>query len=132
MSTEALYAQNYKCIMDVTDVPEGKQRGKVFHDSDTGTCIERTYELEDIPGRFQVWDGDAGAWTLDRDAAAGAARSERNRRLTGCDWTQVADSPLAEEEREAWAAYRQTLRDLPAQPGFPETINWPAEPAQEA
>jgi hypothetical protein len=36
-------------------------------------------------------------------------REERNRRLAACDWTQVSDAPV---HREAWAAYRQELRDL--------------------
>lgn len=53
---------------------------------------------------------------------------ERHRRdtlLAQSDWTQVADAPV---DAGAWAAYRQALRDLPGQPGFPETINWPVRP----
>lgn len=54
-------------------------------------------------------------------------RSARNRRLTGSDWTQVADSPLSPENKLAWAVYRQALRD------FPETCDpaapvWPTAP----
>jgi hypothetical protein len=43
-----------------------------------------------------------------------ALRQERNRRLSACDWTQMADSPLSEENKITWAIYRQALRDLPA------------------
>ncbi|AZB56845.1 phage tail protein, partial [Cereibacter sphaeroides] len=46
--------------------------------------------------------------------------------LAACDWTQVADAPV---DRAAWAAYRQTLRDVPEQAGFPAGIAWPEPPA---
>lgn len=57
---------------------------------------------------------------------AAAVRDERNRRLAECDWTQVADAPSASQY--AWAEYRQKLRDLPAQAGFPWTVVWPDKP----
>lgn len=56
------------------------------------------------------------------DAIAGERRrSERNARLRVCDWTQMADAPLSEAQRSAWAAYRQSLRDLPEAPDWPRT-----------
>lgn len=57
---------------------------------------------------------------------ASDARAFRNRLLTTSDWTQVADAPV---DQAAWAVYRQALRDVPSQPGFPETIDWPAAPS---
>jgi len=56
---------------------------------------------------------------------ADAARAERDRLLAACDWTQVADAPV---DASAWAAYRQALRDVPQQSGFPENIVWPVSP----
>jgi hypothetical protein len=58
-------------------------------------------------------------------AQAAAVRSERNARLAACDWTQLADAPV---DDLAWAAYRQELRDVPNQPGFPWDVQWPAKP----
>ncbi len=52
-------------------------------------------------------------------------RAERNRRLSDCDWTQLAD---AQVDKDAWAVYRQALRDVPSQDGFPDTIVWPEKP----
>ena len=40
-------------------------------------------------------------------------RAERNRLLANSDWTQMPDSPLTDEQRKAWATYRQQLRDAP-------------------
>jgi hypothetical protein len=57
-----------------------------------------------------------------------AARGQRNGLLAASDWTQmVADSPLSDKQRAAWATYRQKLRDLPAQKGFPD-IDFPVAP----
>ncbi len=55
------------------------------------------------------------------------ARIQRDGLLTASDWTQLPDVP--EETRNAWAAYRQALRDVPRQTGFPALIVWPLPPA---
>jgi hypothetical protein len=52
-------------------------------------------------------------------------RSDRNQRLAACDWTQLPDAPV---DRPLWASYRQNLRDVTSQPGFPWNITWPIEP----
>lgn len=56
---------------------------------------------------------------------AADVRMQRNNRLSRCDWTQVLD---AQVDRTAWAEYRQQLRDLTTQPGFPFSVVWPQEP----
>lgn len=56
---------------------------------------------------------------------AASVRSERNGLLTASDWTQVADAPV---DQAAWATYRQALRDVTAQTGFPWTVEWPTQP----
>jgi hypothetical protein len=55
-------------------------------------------------------------------------RSERDRLLQRTDWTQVDDTPLDNVAKNAWASYRQALRDLPDQAGFPFDVNWPSVP----
>ena len=55
-------------------------------------------------------------------------RSERDDLLDASDWTQMADTSLSADDKAAWATYRQALRDVPQQPGFPETIAWPETP----
>jgi len=54
-----------------------------------------------------------------------SVRIQRNRRLADCDWTQLPDAPV---DRATWATYRQALRDVTAQPGFPWSVTWPVEP----
>ena len=53
-------------------------------------------------------------------------RFERDMRLGWCDWTMMPDTDDA--HREAWIAYRQALRDLTSQPGFPDNVVWPKQP----
>jgi hypothetical protein len=55
-------------------------------------------------------------------------RDSRDGKLSATDWTQITDAPLTTEQRAAWSSYRQSLRDLTAQPGFPWEITWPAKP----
>ncbi len=59
---------------------------------------------------------------------ADAARQDRDMRLTATDWTQVLDAPIDAATRAAYRAYRQALRDVPEQEGFPEDIDWPEAP----
>lgn len=56
---------------------------------------------------------------------ANAMRKTRNYKLADSDWTQVADAPV---DKAVWATYRQALRDVTAQSGFPWTITWPDAP----
>lgn len=56
---------------------------------------------------------------------AKSVRQQRGEKLKDSDWTQVADAPV---DQVAWAAYRQALRDITAQAGFPWTIEWPTQP----
>jgi hypothetical protein len=52
-------------------------------------------------------------------------RQQRNELLSACDWTQLPDSPA---DHDAWAAYRQELRDVTGQEGFPWDVVWPETP----
>jgi hypothetical protein len=56
---------------------------------------------------------------------AASVRTSRGDKLKDSDWTQVADAPV---DKAAWATYRQELRDISAQEGFPWTIEWPTQP----
>lgn len=66
------------------------------------------------------------AYCFAKDAEqAKTVRADRNKRLADCDWTQLSDSPV---DKTVWEVYRQALRDITAQQGFPWEITWPEEP----
>ena len=89
-------------------------------------------------GKFRKWTG--AEWELEdipqpppvppatTEELASAARVERNGKLLACDWMMLPDVPISNEDRSAWATYRQALRDVPQHPSFPQTIEWPTEP----
>jgi hypothetical protein len=64
-------------------------------------------------------------------SVANLIRDKRRLLLQLCDWTQALDSPLSENKRAEWAAYRQALRDLPDEQGGVNSIDevvWPTPP----
>lgn len=60
------------------------------------------------------------------------AIEQRNFMLAMSDWSQLPDVPMDEEVRAAWVSYRQALRDITTQPGFPDAITWPVKPGAAA
>lgn len=74
-----------------------------------GAQVNRVFTVEQIPDAEK----------------AGQVRAERNAKLAASDWTQVADAPV---DKAAWATYRQALRDISTQTGFPWEVTWPTEP----
>jgi len=54
-------------------------------------------------------------------------RAERNSKLAATDWTQLADTPLTDAQRQEWVVYRQALRDVTQQTD-PFHLVWPEEP----
>lgn len=102
-------------------------------------CVEvqkpQITHLQNIAKNFSQVDGVwTQGWTISDASAAeiadrvaaqwGSTREERNGLLAACDWTQLADAPV---DDLAWAAYRQSLRDITQQTD-PFSLTWPAKP----
>lgn len=65
-----------------------------------------------------------GKWIIFKNDALGQMQNVKERRdnlLRDSDWTQLPDAPV---DKEAWAKYRQALRDVTKQESFPEVV-WP-------
>ena len=75
--------------------------------------------VEQVNGKWtQIWRVEP----LPREIASANVRGLRDRLLAASDWTQVADAPV---DQQKWALYRQALRDISAQAGFPWEVVWP-------
>ena len=59
---------------------------------------------------------------------ASSVRSQRDAKLSATDYLVASDYPISPEDLEAVKAYRQALRDIPEQSGFPKNVQWPVEP----
>lgn len=94
---------------------------KIF---DNGTMRDAT---PDELAKFKLMEEQS-----ERDAINSRQVSEReirNRLLMESDWIEFPTSPLTDEKRDAWRTYRQALRDVPTQAGFPLEIQWPVKPS---
>jgi hypothetical protein len=74
---------------------------------------------------FTVRDMTAEELASRDEAKAAEIRMLRNAQLAASDWTQVTDAPV---DKAAWATYRQALRDVTNQAGFPWTVDFPTIP----
>jgi len=85
--------------------------------------------VEQINGKwftkYSVSDMDDEAKAALDAQQAKSVRDDRTKRLSECDWTQLTDAPV---DKTAWATYRQALRDVTTQEGFPWSVSWPVKP----
>ena len=94
------------------------------------------YERPECNSKLETiyWDGSAFVvrpYSFDElQAQYAKIRQRRIELLQSCDWTQIADYDLG-ADRDAWAAYRQALRDLADAPN-PFNLTWPQPPAISA
>ena len=80
------------------------------------------------PDGFYTFDTSIAKWVPDITAASEAAVATRNHLLVASDWSALPDVPMTPEKRSEWAAYRQALRDITDQPGYPLEVVWPVQP----
>ena len=59
---------------------------------------------------------------------AKSIRQSRDDKLKECDWIVIKNLELNANIPGAWEVYRQALRDIPTQTGFPWTVTWPDKP----
>ena len=85
------------------------------------------------PSRFHIWQDEQ--WVEDAATRLAAdsdtVRTKRNQLLTDSDWTDTlsAKTRLGDAKYAEWQVYRQALRDITIQPGFPTNVVWPTPPA---
>jgi len=93
--------------------------------------------IDDTAGAF---DADGNAIVIDEslvetevarliaEQPAKEARAKRDRLLTESDWVTIRATDTGNPVPTEWQTYRQALRDITEQTGFPEEIEWPQEP----
>ena len=59
---------------------------------------------------------------------AASARQKRDRLIAATDYLVTPDYPISDDRLAKVKIYRQALRDIPEQVGFPRTITWPEKP----
>lgn len=123
--------------MQITSITYGNEEQTVLQveTSDQGTMSVpwpcETWHKEPI----QEWidDGNSISAWVDPVDYMQMMRSERDRLLLACDWTQLTDCPLTEQQKTDYATYRQALRDMPQNNTIStkaeyESLVWPVKP----
>jgi hypothetical protein len=85
-------------------------------------------EIPEQPNNFSVFDYTTKSWVADPSLAIAYDSQKRLDLLYLSDWTQIPNNPLTTAQQEAWATYRQELRDIPEQSGYPFNVVWPVAP----
>jgi hypothetical protein len=110
-------------------------RAHVIEDGVVVNTIE-VDSLDFMPNLIEATEGGIG-WSYSRGSFAApeqtaseeelsvSARSRRDVLLRDSDWAVSTDAPT---DKAAWQTYRQALRDVPQQEGFPQEVTWPEKP----
>lgn len=86
--------------------------GPIFTDNEDATAAEQE-----------------AVYKAQKDAEqAKSVRDQRDQKLKDTDWRVIKALESSQLQDFNWAAYRQALRDIPSQAGFPWDIQWPVEP----
>lgn len=80
------------------------------------------------PDQYSVFNYTTKQWVEDERMAILNVFQKRQKLLSSTDWTQLPNGPLTAEKQAAWATYRQALRDVTDQAGYPLNVEWPTQP----
>ena len=94
------------------------------YDPLTEQCFDAGFEQDAEGNWFQGYSIEP----LDENTAARNTRSRRDNLLQETDWVVSKSYEAGEPVPTAWASYRQALRDITAQEGFPYNVTWPTKP----
>jgi hypothetical protein len=110
-------------------------------DSETQDYIEGTYlrekyyinngtpvEITAQPESWYEFNYDTKEWVENEEVAKERCLEKRKQLLLDSDWTQLPNGPFTSEQQTAWATYRQALRDVTEQAGYPLNVTWPQKP----
>lgn len=91
------------------------------YNASTGENIVREMNDEE----FAVWQADQSNSDVEK---AESVRRERDQKLAESDWRVIKSLESNQPQDFEWASYRQALRDVPSQAGFPWSVVWPQSP----
>jgi hypothetical protein len=105
------------------DYIEGSFDYKEYYIQDNNAVL-----IPQAPNEYCIFNYDTKQWFDPRtnETQSILVKSQRNMLLAASDWTQFTDVFLA--NKEEWAVYRQGLRDITIQSGYPFNVVWPTKP----
>ncbi len=111
--------------------PEGLDFGRAIEYGYDSTKNEFVLPPTDRPSHYHFYNYSTRQWVYKQELAEKVEREMRDAKLSRMDWTlcnPLRWASFSPEKQAEWAAYRQALLDVPQQPGFPLSIEWPVSP----
>jgi hypothetical protein len=121
VGTEANLAGNQLVRVVVADAPQYDEATQIAVRNNQPSLVGGTWTIGWIVQELTQSEKDQKL-----AAKIASVRSQRNQKLKDSDWSQGKDIPDAVST--PWATYRQALRDVPQQSGFPWDVTWPTQP----
>ena len=116
--------------------------GVISHTSQTARCAalrDLFQKLTEGSEEYRVKRGEDLSWSVEKipekteaeklAEAEEQVRAQRDSLIAATDFLMASDYPISDEDRAAVTVYRQALRDVPQQKGFPLDVKWPEVPA---
>jgi hypothetical protein len=131
----SIYTNNGKIIklVDCNNIEQQLSDGELYIDgwfNDSEYYIEdnQAIQMPPKPDQYSVFNYTTKQWVENERMAIINVSDKRQKLLYSTDWTQIPNGPLTQQQQEAWAVYRQQLRDIPEQSGYPFNVVWPTPP----
>jgi hypothetical protein len=103
----------------IPEIPRFKKLVEISPVKRENGIYYQTWDFEDMTDEEQI---------KSTESKAAEIRLQRKFKLVDCDWTQLPDVTLSDEKKAEWNIYRQALRDITNQSGFPWDVIWPQIP----
>lgn len=135
-----IYNQKGKILRNISapeeylddQVHSGEYILKGFYSDDSMQYIDiESKELINFPPKpndYSVFDWDTKQWVDDVDILKSNIDSKRIMLLQASDWTDTVSAQTRLSNYAEWQTYRQALRDIPSQSGYPFNVIWPEQP----
>jgi hypothetical protein len=135
-----LYDKNTGRIKCFYKLPEGQIEQQLRCDEDAYLETEattdqyvdiNTLELVNIPEKphdYSEFNWQTKQWQDNFEIAKDAALSKRQQLLIESDWTDTYSASTRLTNYNEWQIYRQALRDITKQEGYPFNVIWPTQP----
>lgn len=106
------------------DYIEGEYSGSSNYIDDNKQVVS----IPEKPNEYSEFDFTTKQWVTNQNRIIAEVSIKRQKLLNASDWTQLPNGPLTVERQAEWAAYRQQLRDITDQTGYPTDVIWPTSP----
>jgi hypothetical protein len=132
---DSVLQQGYALDEPSFEATQAQYPGEVFLEVDFFCAPDTCYYNNGVvlfkpekPSSSCFWDNASFSWVENAALKDFEIKRSRNTLLATSDWTQIPNGPLTAEQQQAWAVYRQELRDITSQSGYPFNVIWPTPP----